>query len=98
MLSLASVVQTQASTLERDSLLTSEVIEDVTLMTPLKPTYLASVSSGGGWGSNWFVNVQGGASAFIGSPLGCADLFDRTMPVLQVSLGKWFTPAVGGRI
>lgn len=67
-------------------------------MTPLKPTYLASVSSGGGWGSNWFVNVQGGASAFIGSPLGCADLFDRTMPVLQVSLGKWFTPAVGGRI
>lgn len=98
MLSLASVVQTQASTLERDSLLTREVIEDVTLMTPLKPTYLASVSSGGGWGSNWFVNVQGGASAFIGSPLGCADLFDRTMPVLQVSLGKWFTPAVGGRI
>ena len=25
-------------------------------------------------------------------------MFDRTKPVLQVGLGKWFTPSVGGRV
>ena len=98
LLSLAAIVQTKAAPAERDSLLQSEILEDVTLLSPIEPSYLSGVTSGGGWGSNWFINVQGGASAFIGTPIGCADLFDRTMPVLQVNVGKWFTPAIGGRI
>lgn len=98
MLSAAAIVQTQASTLERDSLLFDEIIEDVTRIDPIKPSYLSNIVSGGGWGSNWFINVQGGGSAFLGTPIGCADLSDRTMPVLQVNVGKWFTPAIGGRI
>lgn len=48
--------------------------------------------------SNWFVNVAGGASAFLGSPLGCEDLFGRISPMLHVSIGKWFSSSVGGRI
>ena len=98
LLSLAAIVQTKAAPAERDSLLQSEILEDVTLLSPIEPSYLSGVTSGGGWGSNWFVNLQGGASAFIGTPIGCADLFDRTMPVLLVNVGKWFTPAIGGRI
>lgn len=68
------------------------------LMTPIQPTYLSNANSSYGWDSNWFIEAKGGASAFIGTPVGCGDLFDRTMPVLQVGVGKWFTPSVGGRI
>lgn len=50
------------------------------------------------WRGNWFVNASGGVSAFVGSPLGCGDIFDRTKPALSVSVGKWFTPAIGTRI
>lgn len=50
------------------------------------------------WKDNWFVSVSGGASSFIGSPLGCDDLFGRIRPALQISLGKWHTPSVGNRI
>ena len=49
------------------------------------------------WKDNWFLNVSGGISSFIGSPIGCEDLFGRIKPVLQVGFGKWFTPSVGGR-
>ena len=50
------------------------------------------------WRGNWFVDVSGGVSAFVGSPLGCGDIFDRMKPALSVSVGKWFTPAIGTRI
>ena len=50
------------------------------------------------WGSNWFLSVEGGVSAFVGKPVGHGDLFDRTEPLLNVSAGKWFTPYVGGRL
>ena len=73
-------------------------IAEERLLAPIKPTYLDGVVATSGWGSNWFIEVKDGASAFLGSPIGCGDVFDRTMPVLQVGLGKWFTPAVGGRV
>ena len=73
-------------------------IADEGLLAPIKPTYLDGVVATTGWDSNWFIEAKGGASAFLGSPIGCGDVFDRTMPVLQVGLGKWFTPAVGGRV
>ena len=51
-----------------------------------------------GWGSNWFIGAQGGASVYVGKPLGCADAFDRISPNVHVYGGKWFSPAIGGRI
>lgn len=48
--------------------------------------------------SNWFVNIAGGTSAFLGNPLGCEDLFGRACPMLHLSVGKWFSPSVGGRV
>lgn len=73
-------------------------VGEQSLLMPLKPTYLKNVSEAANWGSNWFIEAKGGASAFLGSPIGCGDVFDRTMPVLQVGVGKWFTPAIGGRV
>ena len=64
----------------------------------LKPTYLKNVSEAANWGKNWFIEIKGGASAFLGTPIGCGDVFDRLSPAFQVGLGKWFTPAVGGRV
>lgn len=67
-------------------------------LTSIKPTYLDGLSPTTSWDSNWFVEAKGGASVFMGTPIGCGDLFDRVMPTLQVGIGKWFTPAIGGRI
>lgn len=64
----------------------------------LQPTYLSNITESSNLGSNWFLELKGGVSSFWGSPICCGDVFDRTKPVLQVGLGKWFTPSVGGRI
>ncbi len=64
----------------------------------LQPTYLANITEYSNFGSNWFLELKGGVSAFLGSPIGCGDMFDRTKPVLQVGLGKWITPSIGGRV
>ena len=64
----------------------------------VQPSYLIDVVSVSTWKDNWFLNVSGGTSAFLGSPLGCEDLFGRMKPTLAVSAGKWFTPAIGGRL
>lgn len=65
---------------------------------PVTTTYLDNVFSGGGWASNWFVTVQGGVSAFLGTPSGHGDFFDREKLMLNIAAGKWITPTVGGRI
>ena len=67
-------------------------------LLPLTPTYLEGAQENGGWDANWFISIQGGTSVFLGKPVGHADLFDRFTPLLNVSLGKWFTPHVGGRL
>lgn len=97
-LALATVVQSQAMETSQDSLYSDVSASTIHMLEPLQPSFLSHTTLAAGWDSNWFVQVCGGASAFIGSPIGCADLFDRTMPVFQVGIGKWFTPAVGGRI
>lgn len=68
------------------------------LVKPINPPYLNNVTIYSGWKDNWFVNLSGGATAFLGSPLGCEDLFGRIKPAITLSLGKWITPAIGGRI
>lgn len=68
------------------------------MLRPLEPTYRKGVFVTSPWNGNMFVSLQGGASAFIGKPIGCADLFDRVRPTVSASLGKWFTPQIGARI
>ena len=81
-------------------LLDSLVVHNASLemLEPIKPSYLENITSARIWKDNWFLSISGGASAFVGSPLGCTDLFGRIEPTLSVSGGKWFTPAIGGRV
>lgn len=98
MLCLALTATASGQSNEVDSSYMEPVITSDVMMQSLQPTYLRNVTEGSGWDRNWFLEVKGGTSAFLGSPIGCGDLFDRLTPALQVGIGKWFTPAVGGRI
>lgn len=64
----------------------------------LAPTLTTDYVQVGKISQHWFFGIQGGASAFIGKPLGCGDFFDRTTPSFNAYLGKWFTPNVGARV
>ena len=68
------------------------------MLRPLKPSYMKGALVTSPWTDNWFVQVAGGTTVFLGKPLGCNDLFGRMKPAFSVSLGKWFTPSVGGRL
>ncbi len=70
---------------------------DNSVLAPLEPTYHREPLIGSPWSRNWFVSVGAGTSAFVGTPLGCEDLFGRMQPALQLSAGKWFTPSIGVR-
>ena len=89
----ASDVTTTSDSIVKQVGVTSEYY-----LQTLKPTYLKNVSEAANWGKNWFIEIKGGASAFLGTPIGCGDVFDRLSPAFQVGVGKWFTPAVGGRV
>ena len=83
----ASDVITTSDSISKQVSVTSEHY-----LQTLKPTYLTNVSEAANWGRNWFIEVKGGASAFLGSPIGCGDVFDRLSPALQVgSLSRWTT-------
>lgn len=68
------------------------------LLTAPKVTYKEDVVQISSWRDNWFVGVNGGASSFLGTPLGCEDLWGRIKPHFGAYVGKWFTPKVGTRI
>ena len=93
-------VQVQANSryTERDTV-QHEFFHDATeLFQPLQPVYLDGVVVPRTGSGNWFVSVTGGVTAFLGTPLGCEDLFGRVKPSYNLAVGKWFTPAVGVRI
>lgn len=81
-----------------DSIYKQNTFSQEQILLPMNPTYLKNVSEAANWGRNWFIEIKGGASAFLGSPIGCGDVFDRITPAFQVGVGKWFTPAIGGRV
>lgn len=68
------------------------------MLRPLKPSYMKGALVASPWTDNWFIQAAGGTTVFLGTPLGCNDLFGRMKPAFSVSLGKWFTPSVGGRL
>lgn len=80
--------------LPTDSIKQTHLLHQEEILKPLEPTLLPNEVAYSNWKSNWFFNVSGGTSAFIGSPLGCEDLFGRMKPTLAISAGKWFSPTV----
>ena len=83
---------------ERDTVHRTYRYDDTELLQPLQPLYLDGVVVPARGNGNWFVSIAGGATAFLGTPLGCEDLFGRLKPSYSLALGKWFTPWVGARI
>ncbi|WP_294618539.1 hypothetical protein [uncultured Bacteroides sp.] len=67
-------------------------------LQPIQPVYLDGVTLPASQTGNWFVSITGGAMAFLGTPIGCEDLFGRLKPSYSLAVGKWFTPSVGARI
>lgn len=61
-------------------------------LQPIQPVYLDGVVLPATRTGNWFVSITGGTSAFLGTPLGCEDLFGRLKPSYSFAVGKWFTP------
>ena len=83
---------------EKDTVRCMFRYDDTELLQPLQPSYLDGVVVPARGNGNWFVSIAGGTTAFLGTPLGCEDLFGRLKPSYSFALGKWFTPWVGARI
>ena len=81
----------------QDDSISSPAILDENIIY-LTPTYLDDAIGGMSFGSNWFVSLQGGGAAFLGKPIGCNDFWGRLKPLLNVGVGKWFTPHIGVRL
>lgn len=81
-----------------DSATVIQVQKEVDVLRPIEPTYLKGALVSSPWSGNWFIQVAGGTNAFLGTPLGCNDLFGRMKPSFNVAIGKWFTPSIGGRL
>ena len=47
------------------------------LLKEPKTTYNKEVVESPNWKGNWFIGINAGANAFIGSPVGCGDLGSR---------------------
>ena len=84
----AMTVKASDVNMASDSIVKQVSVTSEQYLQTLKPTYLMNVSEAANWGRNWFIELKGGASAFLGSPIGCGDVFDRLSPALQVGLGK----------
>lgn len=89
----ANVCPAQGDTVRYTSLHTA-----TELLLPVQPVYLDGVVLPAHGSGNWFVSIAGGTTAFLGTPLGCEDLFGRLKPSYSLAVGKWFTPSVGARI
>lgn len=84
--------------IQGDTVRYTSLYADTELLRPMQPVYLDGVVLPMSRSGNWFVSIAGGTTAFLGSPLGCEDLFGRLKPSYSLAVGKWFTPSVGARI
>lgn len=83
---------------ERDTVRNLSVYNVGEQLRPMQPLYLDGVIVPASRSGNWFVSIAGGTTAFLGTPLGCEDLFGRLKLSYSLAVGKWFTPWVGARI
>ena len=47
---------------------------------------------------NWFISLGGGATVMFGDYDAAGSFGKRISPTLNVAVGKWFTPGLGGRL
>lgn len=73
---------------EKDTVRCTFRYDDTELLQPLQPSYLDGVVVPARGNGNWFVSITGGTTAFLGTPLGCEDLFGRLKPSYSLTLGN----------
>ncbi len=83
-LSVAAVAQTPAGALEEKE--AAEALQDK-----------YAVVTNRFW-DNWFVSLGGGATVMFGDYDAAGSFGKRISPTLNVAVGKWFTPGLGGRL
>lgn len=83
-LSVAAVAQTPAGALEEKE--AAEALQDK-----------YAVVTNRFWDS-WFVSLGGGATVMFGDYDAAGSFGKRISPTLNVAVGKWFTPGLGGRL
>lgn len=98
MFAVMSLLTLSANAQESNNEQETTLLNENKSLLNVNTTYMDHVYQGMGWDSNWFAEVYTGLNAFIGSPTGHGDLFDRTMPAFSFSVGKWITPTVGVRL
>lgn len=91
-------IHANATPSDRDTVRSDGFCNHIEMLQPMRPIFLDGVVVPMRRSGNWFVSLSGGASAFLGTPLGCEDLFGRIKPSYTIGVGKWFTPSVGARI
>lgn len=90
--------QAKAQYVQEDTVRYTTHYAAMELLQPTQLVYLDGVVLPMRGNGNWFVSIAGGTTAFLGTPLGCEDLFGRLKPSYSLAVGKWFTPSVGARI
>ena len=98
LLCLSATSQATNQNVVKDSMRTVKVPTSELMLRPIEPTYLTDITETSPWKGHWFLSAGAGINVFDGTPLGCGDLFDRVKPTFIFSVGKWFTPSIGGRI
>ncbi len=81
-------------------------MKKITLVALLATFSLGAFAQGGErgpyltnrFGDNWFISAAGGVNVYVGEWDRRVKMGKRMAPALDISLGKWFTPAVGARI
>ena len=78
----AMTASAQTAGQSSDSLYIQKSYSQEQMLMPVNSTYLKHVSEAANWGRNWFIEAKGGASAFLGTPIGCGGVFDRVTPCI----------------
>ena len=85
----AMTVKASDVNMASDSIVKQVSVNSEQYLQTLKPTYLMNVSEAANWGKNWFIEVKGGASAFLGSPIGCGDVSRWTCGLSGNVVQEW---------
>lgn len=95
---LCATSQATEMKMDKDTMRVAKVPMSELMLHPIEPTYLTDVTENSPWKGHWFISAGAGVNVFVGNPLGCGDMFDRMRAAYTFTVGKWFTPSIGGRI
>ena len=87
---LLCTLQAQASVqpVQKDTVRHTIHYEVAELLQPMQPVYLNGVLLPASRTGNWFVSISGGATVFLGTPLGCETFVQPRRRQMVYSFGR----------